>query len=105
MPITSASVLRRDLGNSLFLLANYVSSVTATVDQRLVGDGDADAELRDRLARMRHQVLAKQIAVLDSMRLNIGFLDWEPRLGGEFPKGVYEEIVGEVQKYVLPNIT
>ena len=103
VPITEASVLRRDLGGSLFLLANYLSSVTATVDQRLSGsDGDvANASSpAHKLAHMRHKVLAKQVLMLNSMRLNIGFMAWVPRLGGEFPKQIYQDLVDEVQKYV-----
>jgi hypothetical protein len=101
VPITEASVLRRDLGGSLFLLANYLSTVTATVDLRLAGsEGDSTdvSSPAHKLAHMRHKVLAKQIVMLNSMRQNIGFLAWEPRLGGEFPKKTYQDLVDEVQK-------
>jgi len=101
VPITEASILRRDLGLSFFLLSKYLSAVTATVDLRLA---DKEGDVKDknspgrRLEKLRHGVLEKQVQLLGSMRANLGFLPWDFRLGGEFPKALYEEVVGEVQK-------
>jgi hypothetical protein len=47
---------------------------------------------------MRRKVLSKEIALLVRMRKNLAFLDFEPRLGGEFPKLLYQSILDEVQK-------
>jgi hypothetical protein len=47
---------------------------------------------------MRRKVLAKEIALLVTMRKNLAFLAFEPRLGGGFPKLLYTSIVDEVQK-------
>jgi hypothetical protein len=97
VPITEASVLRSNLGISLFLLANYLSSVTATVDSRLTEKpGHSGANMK--LEKMRRKVLSKEIALLVTMRKNLAFLAFEPRLGGEFPKQLYQSIVDEVQK-------
>ena len=95
VPITEGSVLRRDLGISLYLLANYLSAVTATVDERLTKpEGDTSR----RLSKLRHKILAKQIVLINSMRQNLSFLGWEPRLGGDFPKNVYKGIIDELQE-------
>jgi hypothetical protein len=101
VPITEGSVLRRDLGGSLFLLAKYVSSVTSSVDQRLLekeGDISLSLSLSRQLEKMRLSVLAKEVVLLNSMRQNLAFMAWEPRLGGDFPKKTYESIIKEVQK-------
>jgi hypothetical protein len=89
IPITEASALRSNLGISLFLLA--------TVDSRLTEKpGHSAANLK--LEKMRRKVLSKEIALLATMRKNLAFLAFEPRLGGEFPKELYQSIVDEVQK-------
>jgi hypothetical protein len=93
VPITSSSVLRRDLGASLFLLASHVSAVTATVEQRVRGDGEGE-----RLEKVRGKVLHRQLALLAAMRMNLGYMAWEPSFGGSFPEATYRAIVDEVQK-------
>jgi hypothetical protein len=101
VPITEGSVLRKDLGGSLFLLANYVSAVTATVDQRLMqkeGDMSLRSSPGQKLENLRLKVLGKQLALLNSMRQNLAFMAWEPTLGGDFPKKTYKAIIDEVQK-------
>lgn len=101
VPITEASILRRDLGLSFFLLSKYLSAVTATVDLRLAdkeGDTNDKNSLGRRLGKLRHGVLEKQIQLLGSMRANLSFLPWDFRLGGEFPRVLYQEAVDEVQK-------
>ncbi len=100
-PITEASVVRRNLGISLFLLANYLSATTAIVDQRLrarEGAQNVNISPGRRLEKLRRKVLGQEVALLDSIRKNISFISWEPRLGGDFPKNTYELIVDEVQK-------
>jgi hypothetical protein len=101
VPITEGSVLRKYLGGSLFLLANYVSAVTSTVDQRLM-QKEGDMSLRSspgwKLEKLRLKVLGKQLALLNSMKQNLAFMAWEPALGGDFPKKTYKAIIDEVQK-------
>lgn len=103
VPITEGTVLRRNLGDSLFLLAKYLSSVTSTVEQR-VHDKEGDMTVRTspgrRLEKMRLRVLQKQLALLISMRQNLAFMAWEPTFGGEFPKATYQAIITEVQNAV-----
>jgi hypothetical protein len=101
VPITEASVLRRDLGGSLYVLAKYLSCVTATVDQRLLeadeGDGHDKGHGKN-LDKARTKLLSKLIGGIEGMRVNIGFLGFEPRLGGEFPVRIYEDLLEEVQR-------
>ncbi|KAH7364340.1 hypothetical protein BKA65DRAFT_389211 [Rhexocercosporidium sp. MPI-PUGE-AT-0058] len=100
VPITEASVLRRDLGGSLFMLAKYLSSVTAMVDLRLSDEG-GDASLASspcrRLEKLMRKFLEKEIVLLNSMRQNLGFVPWEPKVGGDFPTKIYTALVEEVQ--------
>lgn len=101
VPITEASVLRRDLGASLFILAKYLSAVTSTVDLRLSDQG-GDLSVRTspgrRLEKLRRKELEREVVLLSSMRQNLGFMPWEPRVGGEFPSKTYEMLIEEVQK-------
>ncbi|KAH6699780.1 hypothetical protein BKA61DRAFT_562223 [Leptodontidium sp. MPI-SDFR-AT-0119] len=101
VPISEVSVLRRDLGASLFLLANYLSCVTATVDLRVLEPNSDDAGLLEshghKLDKVRHEVLVKQIALLNSMRGNLAFMAFEPRLGGDIPKEIYQKLIDEAQ--------
>jgi hypothetical protein len=101
VPIMGRSVLRRDLGSSLFLLANYVSSVTSTVDHRILdkeGNMSLSSSPGRKLKKMRLKVLQKQLALLKSMGQNLAFTTWEPSFGGDFPKATYSSIINEVQR-------
>lgn len=101
VPIMERSLLRRDLGGSLFILARYLSVVSSTVDHRL-RDKEGNASLKSspgrKLEKMRHELLNQEIALLASMRQNLALISWEPSLGGDFPKESYEALVTEVQK-------
>jgi hypothetical protein len=104
VPITEGSILRRDLGKSLFLLAKYLSSVTATVDQRIQGaEGDITIKSSPgrQLQKMREKLLGEQIVLINSMRQNLIDMDWEPSFGGNFPKQTYVAIVNEIQESVV----
>jgi len=85
----------------LFLLANYVSSTTSLVEQR-VKDKEGDMGISTSPGRMlqkrSHKVLQKQLSLLNSMRQNLAFMKWEPSFGGDFPKEKYQSIINEVQR-------
>ncbi|KFY46763.1 hypothetical protein V494_00343 [Pseudogymnoascus sp. VKM F-4513 (FW-928)] len=103
VPITEGSVLRRDLGSSLFLLASYVSSTTSTVDHRLQdkeGDMSLSSSPGRKLEKSRQELLQKQFALQNSMRRNLSFMDWGLNFGGEFPKEIYTTIIVEIQNIV-----
>ncbi|KAG9235949.1 hypothetical protein BJ875DRAFT_373159 [Amylocarpus encephaloides] len=99
VPITEGSVLRRSLGGSLFLLANYLSCVSATVDRRLqvAEGGEGMAAHGEELDRARGKLLDRQLSLINGIKGNLGFMTFEPKFGGDFPKEIYEELVDEVQ--------
>jgi uncharacterized membrane protein YccC len=100
-PISEHSVLRKSLGASLYLLANYYSIIHETVTARARGD-EGDMMLKTsagrRLERARHRVYAKQILMLSSLRTYSDFLKWEVPIGGRFPKQQYDTIIACMRK-------
>ncbi|KAH7417167.1 hypothetical protein BKA64DRAFT_291476 [Cadophora sp. MPI-SDFR-AT-0126] len=100
VPITEASVLRRDLGGSLFILAKYLSSVTAIVDLRLSEEGGDVGLLsspKKKLEKSMRKYLEKEVMLLNSMRQNLDYLPYDIKVGGEFPTRIYTPLVEEVQ--------
>ncbi|KAL1966238.1 hypothetical protein VTN77DRAFT_4790 [Rasamsonia byssochlamydoides] len=95
-PISEHGVLRKSLGASLYLLANYYSIVHETVTARARGD-EGDMTLKTsagrRLEKARHRVYAKQILMLSSLQTYSDFLKWEVPIGGRFPKRQYDTII------------
>ncbi|KKA20157.1 Uncharacterized protein T310_5811 [Rasamsonia emersonii CBS 393.64] len=102
-PISEHSVLRKSLGASLYLLANYYSIIHETVTARARGD-EGDMTLKTsagrRLEKARHRVYAKQILMLSSLRTYSDFLKWEVPIGGRFPKRQYDTIIACVRNIV-----
>lgn len=100
-PVSEHSVLRKSLGASLYLLANYYSIIHETVTARARGD-EGDMTLKTsagrRLEKARHRVYAKQILMLSSLRTYSDFLKWEVPIGGRFPKQQYDTIITCVRK-------
>ncbi|MCJ1389451.1 hypothetical protein MMC18_002308 [Xylographa bjoerkii] len=99
-PITASSTLRRQLGESLYLLANYYSCVHTTIRMRVEGAGgnleDKMSPCR-RLEKARNQILNKELALFAQLRQHSDATSFEPTLGGKFPKGRYDTIINEVQ--------
>ncbi|KAK9233846.1 hypothetical protein V1525DRAFT_415095 [Lipomyces kononenkoae] len=99
-PITAKSVLRRQLGESIYLLANFYSVVHTTIKSRIDGTG-GDPEDKNspekRLEKARSKILAKQMGILAKLRQHSAFTTFEPTLGGKFPKAIYDIIIDEVQ--------
>jgi hypothetical protein len=92
------------VGRSLFLLAKYLSSVTATVDQRIhneEGDMSIKRSPGRRLQEIRGKLLDEQVVLINSMQQNLVDMDWEPPFGGDFPKHTYSTIINEIQQSVL----
>jgi hypothetical protein len=100
-PISDHSVLRRDAGGSLYLLANYYSVVHATLSARMRRDEGnlADkASVGSRLQKVRVKLYNKQVLLLNDMTVYSRFVGWEPPIGGRFPKKQYDDIVERVRK-------
>lgn len=100
-PITARSQLRKDLGASLYLLANFYSCVHTTIGIRFQG-AEGDMDLKDspgrQLEKARGKVFAKELILLARLREHSAFTAWEPTFGGKFPKQQYDEIIEQVQK-------
>jgi hypothetical protein len=104
VPITEASVLRRDLGGSLYVLAKYLSCVTATVDQKLLEADEGSEIISDhgkKLDKARAKLLAQLISGINGMKANLSFMTFEPRFGGSFPSQIYKDLLNEVQRYLF----
>ncbi|KAL8953173.1 MAG: hypothetical protein Q9222_000946 [Ikaeria aurantiellina] len=99
-PLTARSQLRKDLGASLYLLANFYSCVHTSVTMRLNGtEGDPNDKNSPgrRLGKARAQVFTKELALLAGLRQHSAFTAWEPSLGGKFPRKQYDVIIQLVQ--------
>lgn len=75
-PITAQSQLRKDLGASLYLLANFYSIVHTTVQMRVKGEeGDIDKKSSPgrKLEKARTKVFTKQLTLLAGLRQHSAF--------------------------------
>ena len=100
-PVTTHATLRKDLGATLFLLANFYSCVHTTVNIRLhLGLRDAEDDSSTpggRLARARNKVLSKTLVLLDKLRESSRFSRFEPTFGGQFPRSTYDDLIQSMQ--------
>ncbi|KAJ9607321.1 hypothetical protein H2200_008394 [Cladophialophora chaetospira] len=97
---TARSEMRKDLGNTLFLLGQYYSSSHKAVSLRLKGlEGnihDKNSTIR-RLEKARTQLFNKQLILILAMENHLKFIRWEPTFGGRFPKELYERLLAHTQ--------
>ncbi|EEA25268.1 hypothetical protein TMatcc_006510 [Talaromyces marneffei ATCC 18224] len=95
-PISDHSVLRQNLGASLYLLAKYYSLTHETLLARARGD-EGDMTLKSsagrRLEKARHRAYAKQSIAINGLRSYADSLKWEIQVGGRFPRDQYERII------------
>ena len=102
-PLTARSQLRKDLGASLYLVANFYSITHTTVGLRLrvlKGDLKSKESPGRKLDKARSEVYPKVLGVLAGLRQHSAFTAWEPTFGGKFPRKQYDTIIQEVNKYV-----
>lgn len=96
-PISEHSELRKTLGSSLYLVANYYSIVHETVKTRIRDGGHAIIESendpRRRLEKERTKVFTKTMLVLQELEKHSGFVTWDISMGGKFPKPLYDKII------------
>jgi hypothetical protein len=87
-PLTDRSWLRKDLGSTLYLLANYYSVVHSTIRVRMHGE-EGDATLKTspgrRLEKARHKIFGKLLLLLPSLKQHADFQKFELTIGGKFP--------------------
>ena len=94
-PLSDRSWIRKDLGNTLFLLANYYSVVHSTIDARLhdtEGNMEHKASPGRQLEEVRYKIFGKLMLLLPSLQQHADWQNWEPTIGGKFPREAYEAI-------------
>ncbi|TVY38822.1 Uncharacterized protein LSUB1_G004247 [Lachnellula subtilissima] len=94
-PLSDRSWLRKDLGSTLYLLANYYSVVHSTINARMHGT-EGDMELKDspgrKLEKVRYKIFQKLLVLLPSLQQHADWEKYELTFGGKFPKETYENI-------------
>lgn len=99
-PITEHSQLRKNVGASLYLAANYYSIVHETVQVRLAGL-EGDMELKNspgrRLEKMRQKVFSNCQTILAGLRNQATFVKYDIPIGGKFPLDLYNNIIADLQ--------
>ncbi|KAJ4609481.1 hypothetical protein HRR85_006671 [Exophiala dermatitidis] len=102
-PITTHATLRKDLGSTLCLMANYYSITHSTVETKLrhgeLGGGvdDKFSPVR-RLDKARHKLFEKVMVMMNRLREHSAFTVYEPTFGGKFPKQTYDELIVHMQR-------
>ncbi|THV48868.1 hypothetical protein BGAL_0223g00100 [Botrytis galanthina] len=95
-PLTDRSWLRKDLGATLYILANYYSTVHSTIHTRMHGrEGDMTSKTSPgrRLEKARHRMFGKLLLLLPSLQQHAAWQKFEPTIGGKFPRETYENII------------
>ncbi|OAG38453.1 hypothetical protein AYO21_07275 [Fonsecaea monophora] len=97
-PVTTHGKLRRDLGAGLYLLATYYATVHSTVEMRL-RDDVLDPRIKKspayRVEKARNKAFAK--TGIQISKLQVLAREWEPTIGGRFPKETYHDIIASMQ--------
>ncbi|TEY76302.1 hypothetical protein BOTCAL_0060g00130 [Botryotinia calthae] len=95
-PLTDRSWLRKDLGATLYILANYYSTVHSTIHTRMHGrEGDMTLKTSPgrRLEKARHRMFGKLLLLLPSLQQHAAWQKFEPTIGGKFPRETYGNII------------
>lgn len=96
-------ILRKKVGRSLTLLAQYSASVSATFDQRIraaEGDNSVNSSPGSILKARRYAILFEELALLTEMRQISAMIPWELAPAGKFPKTSYDTLIDEIQRYI-----
>jgi hypothetical protein len=100
-PLSDRSWLRRDLGSTLYLLANYYSVVHTTFGARM-SDTEGNMDLKTspgrQLEKARYKIFSKLMMILPSLRQHADWQKWEFTIGGKFPRETYNGIMLRVSK-------
>ena len=100
-PVTTHSTLRKDLGSTMYLMANYYSCTHTTINARLSYGTLASENQKGtpmwKLAKARRKVFGKMIVMISKLREHSNFTKWEPTFGGKFPKETYDELINSLQ--------
>ncbi|KIX06506.1 uncharacterized protein Z518_04482 [Rhinocladiella mackenziei CBS 650.93] len=97
---TARSEMRKDLGNTMYLLGHYYSSTHKAVSLRLKG---LEGDIRDKTSpirkveKARSRLFAKQLILIQAMKNHLKFIRWEPTFGGRFPRETYGRLLNHTQ--------
>ncbi|PVH89756.1 hypothetical protein DL98DRAFT_401128 [Cadophora sp. DSE1049] len=94
-PLSDRSWLRKDLGSTLYLLANYYSVVHSTIGARMhntEGDMSLKSSPGKRLEKARHKIFGKLMMLIPSLKQHADWQKWELSIGGKFPRKTYDNI-------------
>jgi hypothetical protein len=100
-PISDRSWLRRDLGSTLYLLANYYSVVHSTIRSRVSdteGKVESETSPGHQLEKARYKIFSKLMMILPSLKQHADWQKWEFTIGGKFPRETYDGITLRAQK-------
>lgn len=88
-PLSDRSWIRKDLGTTLYLLANYYSVVHSTIGARM-HNNEGDMSLKNspgrKLEKARHKTFGKMLLLLPSLQQHADWQKWELSIGGKFPR-------------------
>ncbi|KIV87338.1 hypothetical protein PV11_02891 [Exophiala sideris] len=100
-PITTHATLRKDLGATLYILANFYSITHSTVEMKLrLGYREQDAgklSAMKKLDKARRRNFEKMIIMMNKLREHSSFTVYEPAFGGKFPKQTYDVLIAHMQ--------
>lgn len=100
-PITAKSQLRRLLGRSLFVLAQFYSCMHTTIELWFADELGTQTDPSSpgyRLQASRHKIFKEEMLLLTGLRMHSHFSTFEPPIGGRFPKERYDNIIAEIQR-------
>ncbi|OQD89943.1 hypothetical protein PENANT_c002G04673 [Penicillium antarcticum] len=98
-PITAKSQLRKLLGRSLFVLAEFYSCMHSTIELWLsneLGSIQDKSSPANNLQSSRHKLFKEEMMLLTGLRAHSHFSTFEPPIGGKFPKETYDSIIAEI---------
>jgi len=100
-PVTTHATLRKDLGATLYLLANYYACTHSTVEMKLRLGAQANDSSKNspmgKLDKARTKCFEKMLGMMNRLREHSSFTTYEPTFGGKFPKQTYDELIAHLQ--------
>ena len=99
-PITARTTLRHQLGEAMYLLANYYSIVHSTSMTRLSGVGGDPNDKTSPAAKLQKaslRLIGKILGLLSRLKEHQRFVKWEV-IGGKFPIDRYGSLIQETRK-------
>ena len=100
-PITARTTLRQQLGETVYLLANYYSVVHTLSSTRLSGQSGDPKDKKSPGARLEKEgvkLIAKIMGLIVQLREHERFISFELTLGGKFPREQYRTLIQECAK-------